>query len=64
MPLRIENGEDGRCTGQSKVFLTMKDPAHHQRLKAWLEAREALIQTANKTHILGDINIEGRERKR
>ena len=35
--------------------------AQHQRLEAWLEAREELIQTANETHILGDINIEGRE---
>ena len=37
--------------------------AQHLRLKTWLEAREALIQTANETHILGDINIEGREGK-
>ena len=37
--------------------------AQHLRLKTWLEAREALIQTANETHILGDINIEAREGK-
>ena len=35
--------------------------AQHQKLKAWLEAREEVIQTVNETHILGDINIEGRE---
>ena len=37
--------------------------AQHQRLKDWLEARDTLIQTRNETHILGDINIEGREGK-
>ena len=37
--------------------------AQHQRLKDWLEARDTLIQTSNETHLLGDINIEGREGK-
>ena len=37
--------------------------AQYQRLKEWLEARMSIIHTTKETHLLGDINIEGRAGK-